>query len=129
MQAEAGWPPFPIILTVPGIIGCPILLPFFWGEDGPRAVFLPLSGDLHFHNRTLWPDELGMAWSGDSAGAMAVEQLLRVCLRGKRIGPGERVGCAEAEVSATDRFPLLRLRPGLETRETRAHGQSPSRYI
>jgi hypothetical protein len=54
---------------------------------------------------TLGPDELGIAWSGGSAGAMAVEQLSPVRLPGEGTGPGERVGCAETEVSATDRFP------------------------
>jgi len=62
---------------------------------------------------TLGPDEIGMAWSGGSAGAMAVEQLPRVRLPGKGTGPSERVGRAETEVSATNRFPAVTLRPGL----------------
>jgi len=70
-------------------------------------------------SETLGPDEIGMAWSGGSAGAMAVEQLPRVRLPGKGTGPSERVGRAETEVSATNRFPVLMLRLDLETRETR----------
>ncbi len=50
---------------------------------------------------------------------MAVEQFLRVRVPGEGTGPRERMERAEAEVCRTNRFPALRLRPGLETRETR----------
>ena len=48
--------------------------------------------------------EAGEAWSGGSAGTVALEQLPRLCLPGARTGSGERLERARAEAQKADNF-------------------------
>ena len=64
--------------------------------------------------------EPGEAWSGGSAGTVALEQLPRLCLPGARTSSGERLERARAESSESRQlFHSHDTHPGLEKRETR----------
>jgi hypothetical protein len=69
--------------------------------------------------------EAGEAWSGGSAGTVALEQLPRLCLPGARTGSGERLERARAEAQKGDNFSavmiLTRHPQILDSRPTKNH--------